>query len=61
MRAAQEAAALLRNDGYEGLPTRRAAADGERPPEPEYDSDGNELLPPEPEPDAAAAVEAEGP
>ena len=35
--------------------------EAERPPEPEYDSDGNEVLPPEPEPDAAPAVEAEGP
>ena len=32
--------------------------EAERPPEPEYDSDGNEVMPPEPEPDA---VEAEGP
>ena len=35
--------------------------EAERPPEPEYDSDGNEVMPPEPEPDAAPAVEAEGP
>ena len=35
--------------------------EAERPPEPEYDSDGNEVMPPEPEPDASPAVEAEGP